>query len=89
MFDTKYNITLYGSNVIVIYVSEKDFFNEINCKKSLILIKYMKDDFHNYLPTVMFRGTQTPTFKESSYSMLNLATVLKQILLDENLKFLV
>ena len=42
------------------YVSEKELFNEINCKKLLISnnkVYERRDEFYNYLPTVMFRGT--------------------------------
>ena len=39
------------------YIRVKDFSNELNCKKSLNLIKYLEDDILNYSSTVMFRGT--------------------------------
>ena len=60
-----------ADHFIVKLVSEKDFFNEINCKKPAISEKYIKDDFHNYLTTVMFRGTGTPCKKIKL--LLNLA----------------
>ena len=39
------------------YIGVKDFSNELNCKKSLNLIQYLKDDILNYSSTVMLRGT--------------------------------
>ena len=49
------------------YIGVKDFFKELNRKKSLNLIQYLEDDILNYSLTVMFRGTPCifyPRFNE-------------------------
>ena len=51
------------------YIGVKDFSNELNCKKSLNLIQYLKDDILNYSSIVMFCGTPCTCFNFSSESL--------------------
>ena len=46
----------YGSHIIVKYIWVKNFFNEINDKKSLIS-NTVQEDIQNYEPTPMFHKT--------------------------------
>ena len=50
------------------YIGVKDFYNELNCKKSLNLIQYLEDDILNYSSAAMFRGT--PCLRKIVYESL-------------------
>ena len=60
------------------YIRVKDFSNELNCKKSLNLIKYLEDDILNYSSTVMFRGT--PCICERGGAVINRCEELRGVI---------